>query len=89
VWIRSLASEGEWTIVSGDPKITKGRYERAAWLESGLTAFFLKSGWTNLSLWDQVWRLVKFWPDIVKHAKGARPGAGFLVNVNGKIEPLE
>lgn len=87
-WLGTLAREGDWIIVSGDPRITKGRHERAAWLESGLTAFFLKSGWTNLPLWDQVWRLVKYWPDIARHASESRKGSGFVINVNGKIEPL-
>jgi len=89
VWISALAKEGEWIIISGDPRITKGRHEKAAWKESHLTACFLKSGWTNFRLWDQVWRLVKFWPAIVAATADARPGAGFLVNVNGKIETLE
>lgn len=88
VWIGALAEEGDWIIISGDPQITKGRHERAAWEESQLTAFFFKSGWTNFQLWDQVWRLVKCWPDIVAQATRATRGAGFLVNVNGKIEPL-
>jgi hypothetical protein len=44
VWIRELATDGGWTIISGDPRITKLRHEREAWLSSGLTAFFLVKG---------------------------------------------
>jgi len=88
VWIRQLGTEGDWIIISSDPRITKGRHERAAWKESALTAFFLKPGWTNLPLWEQVWRLVKYWPEISKVAGSAPKGAGFLIAVNGKIESL-
>ena len=43
-WLATLAEEGDWVIVSGDPRITRGKHERQAWLESGLTAFFLGKG---------------------------------------------
>ncbi len=43
-WIRPLSAEGGWTIVSGDVRITKSVHEREAWLNSGLTAFFLVKG---------------------------------------------
>lgn len=88
-WISALAREGDWTIVSGDPRITKGRHERAAWIESGQTAFFLKSGWTNFPLWEQVWRLVRYWPEIARVAAGSPKRSGFLINVNGKIEGIK
>ena len=39
-WIRSLANDKDWAIISGDPRITRGQAPRRAWQESGLTAFF-------------------------------------------------
>jgi predicted nuclease of predicted toxin-antitoxin system len=46
-WIRALAEEGEWIIVSGDPRISREKAERQAWQESRLTAFFFGDGWTS------------------------------------------
>lgn len=33
-WIRALQSEGDWIIVSADPRISRSRIEQAAWHES-------------------------------------------------------
>lgn len=84
VWINALAQEGGWIIISGDPRITRNPHERAAWLESQLTAFFLKPGWTNLEFWVQASKLVALWPRIMGEASRARPGSGFLVPVRGQ-----
>ncbi len=89
VWITTLAGESDWIIISGDIRISKNEFERKAWLESGLTAFFLAKGWTNLKLWDQAWRLVRWWPDIVTQAAMIRSGAGFIVPLkSNKLEIL-
>ena len=40
-WIRSLAKDGDWVIISGDPRLSRSQAQRKAWQESGLTAFFL------------------------------------------------
>ena len=84
VWIGALAAEGDWIIVSGDPRITRNPAERAAWRESQLTAFFLKPGWTNLDPWVQASKLVARWPKIVSRAEGAESGSGFFVPVSGQ-----
>lgn len=39
-WLEALGREGEWILISGDIRISRNRAERAAWRESGLTAFF-------------------------------------------------
>lgn len=83
-WIGVLAEEGDWVIVSGDPRITKGRVERAAWHESGLTAFFFSDGWASRSFWHQAEDIVRWWPQIVLEARRARPGTGHLLPVKGK-----
>lgn len=88
-WINALASEGDWVIISGDVRISKNRLERQAWLESGLTAFFLAKGWTGLRLWDQAWRLMKWWPEIVAQAERIQAGAGFVIPLkSSKLEQL-
>jgi len=85
-WIRKLGTEGGWVIISGDYRIGKSAHERAAWRESGLTAFFLKKGWTNLPPLQQHSKLALILNDIITKAAHAEPGTGFLIAVNGKIE---
>jgi len=89
VWLVGLGQrEPDVIVISADPRISKSPHERAAWLESGLTIFFLRS-FADLPRWQQAARLVKWWPDIVKEAKKAARGSGFLVSVQGKIEKLK
>lgn len=51
-WIVAIKDEG-WVLVSGDTRITRNPVERAAWHESGLTAFFLDDGWSSKKFWVQ------------------------------------
>lgn len=74
-------------IVTADPGISRSPANRAAWLESRLTIFFLRSV-ADLKPGNQAWRLIKEWPEIVKHAARAKKGSGFVVSIHGKIEPL-
>jgi hypothetical protein len=53
VWMRSLASQPDWVIISGDLQIRKNPHEIRAWQEAGHTTFFLKKGWIALTFWDQ------------------------------------
>lgn len=87
-WIRSLGSEGEWIVISGDYRIGKSAHERRAWHESRLTVFFLSKGWTNIPLLQQHSKLALLWPDIVERAQTAQSGSGFTISVNGKIEKV-
>ena len=88
-WIRVLAAEGDWIIISGDLRISQNVFERQAWRESGLTAFFLAKGWTTLPLWEQAWKLIKWWPAIAAQAERIKQGAGFIVPVSGaKLQQL-
>lgn len=91
-WIAQLSREGNWIIISGDVRITRSRHEREAWRRSGLTGFFLKAGYINLTLYEQAWRIVRYWPFIVRQAGMVKSGAGFLVPVNfqnGKLEQVQ
>ena len=83
-WIRSLADEGQWVIISGDPRISKGQAQRIAWKESGFTAFFFADGWASKGFWKQAESLVHWWPQIVLRAREAAPGSGYLIPLSGK-----
>ena len=62
--------------------------ERRGWHESGLTVFFLSKGWTNIPPLLQHVKLALILDNILKHAEEARPGSGFAVSLNGKIEKI-
>lgn len=84
-WMRALAGESDWVIISGDIRISKNPHEVAAWREAGHTTFFLKAGWTNLPFWDQAQKFVKCFPEIIATAERAKSGTMFMVSVSGKI----
>ena len=83
-WIRALGTEREWVIISGDLRISRIAAERQAWLESGLTMFFLKDGWGNQKIWEYASRFLHWWPSIVAQAQFAAVGKGFFVPWGGQ-----
>ena len=87
-WIRGLGQEGGWVVISGDYRIGKNAHEREAWRASALTVFFLTKGWTNLPPLQQHSKLALLIDDIVELANRARPGTGFAISVNGKIQQV-
>ena len=85
-WMQALAAEHGWVVISGDVRIGKNPHEIAAWQAAGHTIFFLKSGWTNIGFWEQVQKLAKCFPELMEAAQRAKPGASFVVTMNGRIE---
>ena len=83
-WIPVLAADGDWVVVSGDPKITRSKAERAVWMESGLTGFFFANRLSEKRFWVQAGILVHWWPIIVDTARAAPSGSGFLVPLQGR-----
>ncbi len=84
IWIPALAEEGDWIVISSDPRITRNKYEKAAWEESGLTGYFFVSGFSDKGLWPQAAEAVRWWPTILESAKKAPTGSGFLLPFKGK-----
>jgi hypothetical protein len=37
--------------------------------------------------WEQAAKIVKWWPNIMGAVRRAKKGAGFVVRVNGAVEP--
>lgn len=83
-WLTALGGEGNWVIISGDRRISRNPAERKAWLESGLTSFFLKDGWGNQRIWVYSSRFLHWWPRIVAQAQIAAAGKGFFVPWGGQ-----
>jgi hypothetical protein len=87
-WIRVLAADPPWVIVSMDRHMLTRPRERAALRESKLKFFLLGKGWMNMSPHSQAWRLLKTWPSIVEAAFNVRADV-FEVSAGGshKVEP--
>jgi hypothetical protein len=76
-WISALAQEGDWIIISGDPRISRGLAEKAAWIESKLTAFFFGDSWQSRRLIVQASELLRWWDDIARLSRAAPAGTGY------------
>ncbi|MBI1805013.1 MAG: hypothetical protein HY033_03975 [Ignavibacteriae bacterium] len=87
-WITVLGKEGQWVIISGDPRISRGKAEKAAWRESGLTAFFFRDGWANCSIYIQASDLIRRWPDIVLANRNSIQGSGYLIPKKGDLQKI-
>jgi hypothetical protein len=83
-WINALAEEGDWIIVSADPRITKSRAEKRAWQESGLKAFFFAGGFTEKGIWIQAKEVFSWWPIIMKQCKDDQEICGYIMPFKGK-----
>lgn len=57
-WISALGSEGGWSVISGDLRITKNRAERQAWLGTDLVGFFMEPSLARLPPYEQTARLL-------------------------------
>ena len=82
-WMKELAGEQGWSIVTVDIGIRKNPHKIEAWRQAGHTIFFLKSGWLKMSFWDQAQEFVKCFPELIKRAERAERGSTFVVSVNG------
>jgi hypothetical protein len=78
-WMRDLAGEGGWTLISGDERISRNPAERAIWRASGMTTFFLQPTWMGAQLPEQAWRLLRWLPRLIEIAATERPGTGLSV----------
>lgn len=78
-WLRKLQQNGDWILITGDIRIVRQPHTRAVWRETGLTSFFFRRQWMHRSLWDQAWRMTRWWPTIQKQAPLVSHGAWFEV----------
>lgn len=78
VWMKNLAQEQEWVIITADIRISRNPHEVKAWQEAGHTVFFLKPGWTDLKFWEQANKFTKAFPQIIAVAEKAKRGSLFL-----------
>jgi hypothetical protein len=86
-WIPKVAADG-WVVVTVDHCIRTRPHEREVWRKSGVCIFFLPKGVLKMRLFEQASWIVGAWEMIQTTAASARPGQGFLVQQNKKIERL-
>ncbi|MBV1790564.1 DUF5615 family PIN-like protein [Marinobacterium sp. D7] len=77
-WIRTLASEGGWIVITQD-RLKKADHEKEAIRRSGLILFNLDKQWAKAEFWDKSHRLVQWWPYIIEQAERISGGAAFRV----------
>lgn len=82
-WIPKVAADADIILISGDPAITTSKKEREIWRQSGLTSFFFGGDFAQLPIWTQVCEVVNWWPEIVRVAKQAERGTGYLLPLKG------
>lgn len=86
-WIQALGSdEPSWIVISGDGRILKNKTELSALREAKLTFFCLSRQWMHMKIYEQAWKFIKVWPELVENARGTTPrifevsgGAGLKV----------
>jgi len=84
-WIKQLAEEGDWFVITKDTGIRKNPNERRVWKESGLSIVFLERSLAEMDFWELSWRLVRYWGPIKGAISQSKEGASFSVSINGKI----
>jgi len=90
VWIKALADEGDWVVISHD------RFKKAAEPEvlrrAGLIVFLLGKTWGNVPFWDKAYQLVRWWPAIIEQSERIAGGAAYEVSYRfsgkGKFKQL-
>lgn len=78
VWIKELANEGDWAVISQD-RFSKNDLEREALRSSGLIVFCLQHSWSSQQYWPKAQNLVRWWPAILEQASRIQGGAAFRV----------
>jgi predicted nuclease of predicted toxin-antitoxin system len=84
-WIKKLAKEGNWFVITQDNQIRKRSHERKAWQESNIPIVFLQKAWISHDLWGMAWRLIRYWPNLKENIKRSRKNESLLLTINGKI----
>ena len=88
-WIKTLANEGDWFIITKDNQIRKKPHERKAWQESHIPIVFLHKTWMAHAFWEIAWRLIRYWPELKKTINENKKIESFELSVKGNITVLK
>jgi len=84
-WIKKLAKEGGWFVITKDNQIRKRSNERKAWQESHIPVVFLSKSWMDHDFWEIAWRFIRHWPKLKESISRNRKIESFELTINGKI----
>ncbi|HRD30647.1 MAG TPA: DUF5615 family PIN-like protein [Fimbriimonadaceae bacterium] len=85
VWIPVACQEG-WIIVSRDLNQRKNRVIHSSIRVSDAKALYIRTGKTQLSIYDDAARIIKNWPKILRWAEESNPGTISRLRKEGVIE---
>ena len=71
-WMQELASEKNWTILSGDAFRKRNGVERKVLRNTGLSVFVLQNSWSSYAYWEKTAQLIHWWPRIVDQANAVQ-----------------
>ena len=88
-WLRVLAKERNWSLLSEDYHILRRPDELQGMLEASLVCFFLRSAWSKgLDEFTRLGKLISRFPEIVQaYETGKRPAA-YWVPIKGRISRI-
>ena len=76
-WITALSREGQWTILSGDRRITRNHAEYQAFRNSNLIGVFMAASLCKAPVAKQMERILALWPAILTVSQTVHGGAMF------------
>ena len=82
-WLPVLKQEGGWIIVSID-LFNKTKEENQEMRESGVAVFIFAEGHGQLPHWEQVRRVITWWPLIVEKAHHSKRGDCFRLPMTSR-----
>ena len=82
-WITALGSEGGWSVLSADRRITRNPVQRSAFLSAGLVGFFFSASLKKAKLERQAALLLSIWPELCAQASLNRNGC-FEIPAKGR-----
>jgi hypothetical protein len=71
IWLKALAEEGDWAIVSADG-FRKSDAEKQLIHKAGLAVFVLAPTWNHFAHWERTVQIIRWWPKMVEQAQLAR-----------------
>lgn len=85
-WMSVLGKRDEKpAIVCGDGRILRNPAELAALKDAGLTFVCLLPAWVHMTWHHQAWKMIKYWPEVVKNVVNAKRPSVFDVTGRGKV----
>jgi hypothetical protein len=88
-WIRVVSLWNPKPIViTSDPKILKRPDEMRELFHANLMFIALADQWAEMDIWDQAWKFIKLWPNVLKKMDGLHQPTVFSLS-GGQVPKLE